>query len=70
MQDNTFLTDKLGPFYPFIMAISLGQFISGLLSTLVSVVILIYYLSILKINVVNPHYERSWIKYIKSWFAK
>lgn len=70
MQENTFLTDKLAPFAPLLMTISLGQFLSGLLSTLVSVVILIYYLSILKINVINPHYGKSWLKYIKSIFKK
>ena len=33
-----------------------------------SVVASVYFISMIKINVVNKHYERSWVKYFKSWF--
>jgi hypothetical protein len=35
-----------------------------------SICISVYYISMLKRNVVNKDYQRSWVKYFKSWFKK
>lgn len=40
------------------------------LATLVGLTTLIYYASMLKVNVIDKHYNRSWIKYFKSFFCK
>lgn len=41
-----------------------------ILATLVALTTLIYYGSMLKVNVINKHYSGSWIKYFKSFFCK
>lgn len=35
-----------------------------------SICISVYYLSMLKSNVINKDYNRSWLAYFKSWFRK
>jgi hypothetical protein len=40
------------------------------LATLVALITIIYYGSMLKVNVVNKVYSGSWIKYFKSFFCK
>ncbi len=40
-----------------------------ILGTLVALTTLIYYGSMLKINVVDTRYDGSWIKYFKSFFT-
>jgi hypothetical protein len=41
-----------------------------LLATLVALITIVYYGSMLKVNVVNKVYDGSWIKYFKSFFCK
>jgi len=41
-----------------------------LLATVVALTTIIYYGSMLKVNVVNKVYDGSWIKYFKSFFCK
>ncbi len=41
-----------------------------ILGTLVALTTLIYYGSMLKINVINPHFDGSWMKYFKSFFKR
>lgn len=41
-----------------------------ILGTLVALTTLTYYGSMLKVNVVNKHYDGSWKKYFKSFFKK
>jgi hypothetical protein len=41
-----------------------------ILGTLVALTTLTYYGSMLKVNVVNKHYDGSWKKYFKSIFKK
>tara|TARA_R110000803_G_scaffold35749_2_gene77164 strand:+ start:688 stop:894 length:207 start_codon:yes stop_codon:yes gene_type:complete len=41
-----------------------------LLATVVALITIIYYGSMLKVNVVNKVYDGSWIKYFKSFFCK
>ena len=41
-----------------------------ILATLVALTTLIYYGSMLKVNVINKHYSGSWIKYFKSFFCR
>ena len=43
---------------------------NDLLATVVALTTIIYYGSMLKINVVNKVYGGSWIKYFKSFFCK
>ena len=38
-----------------------------LLATLVALITIVYYGSMLKVNVVNKVYDGSWIKYFKSF---
>ena len=40
------------------------------LATVVALITIIYYGSMLKVNVVNKVYDGSWIKYFKSFFCK
>jgi len=40
------------------------------LASLVAIVTIIYYGSMLKVNVVNKFHDRSWIKYFKSFFCR
>lgn len=61
------MTHKLahiGEFILMLMVIKI-QPIFGILASFIGAV---YYLSVLKVNVVNKEYGRSWIKYIKSIF--
>tara|TARA_R110002167_G_scaffold197768_2_gene400756 strand:+ start:456 stop:662 length:207 start_codon:yes stop_codon:yes gene_type:complete len=41
-----------------------------LLATVVALITIVYYGSMLKVNVVNKVYDGSWIKYFKSFFCK
>tara|TARA_R110000868_G_scaffold823_6_gene6228 strand:+ start:5753 stop:5959 length:207 start_codon:yes stop_codon:yes gene_type:complete len=41
-----------------------------ILGALVALITIIYYGSMLKVNVVNKVYDGSWIKYFKSFFCK
>jgi len=41
-----------------------------LLATLVALITIVYYGSMLKVNVVNKVYDGSWLKYFKSFFCK
>jgi hypothetical protein len=41
-----------------------------ILGALVALSTLIYYGSMLKVNVINPHFDGSWIKYFKSFFKR
>jgi hypothetical protein len=41
-----------------------------ILGTLVALTTLTYYGSMLKVNVINKHYDGSWKKYFKSIFKK
>jgi len=40
------------------------------LATIVALITIIYYGSMLKVNVVNKVYNGSWIKYFKSFFCR
>ncbi len=51
---------------PFIFMVINWQPIVGAISGVIAGV---YYLSMLKVNVINPFHEGSWIKYIKSIFS-
>lgn len=41
-----------------------------ILATLVALTTLVYYGSMLKLNVIDKHYNGSWLKYFKSFFCK
>jgi len=41
-----------------------------ILATLVALTTLIYYGSMLKVNVIDKHHNGSWLKYFKSFFCK
>lgn len=41
-----------------------------ILATIVAIITIIYYGSMLKVNVVNKVYSGSWIKYFKSFFCR
>lgn len=41
-----------------------------ILGAIVAVTTFVYYGSMLKVNVVDKHYKRSWCNYIKSFFLK
>jgi hypothetical protein len=43
---------------------------SSVLAAIGSICITVYYLSMLKKNVINIDFNRSWIKYFKAWFKK
>lgn len=63
MQKHEMLGEKLLIILsPIMINIGLGSILSGL----GSIVIIIYYLSKLKKEIINPDYEGSWVKYIKS----
>lgn len=42
----------------------------NILAGLGSLVVIIYYLSMLRKNVVNKDFGGNWIKYLKSWIGK
>jgi hypothetical protein len=52
----------------FIIMIFLFMSASAFIASIGSICICVYYLSMLKINVVNKHYGKSWLKYLKSIF--
>lgn len=67
MQHHEFFSEKLLiTLTPVLLAMNVGHFLSGLSSF----VIITYYLSKLKKEVVNVDYEGSWVKYIKSMLKK
>lgn len=43
---------------------------SNILAALGSLAVIIYYLSMLRRNVVNKDFGGNWKKYIRSWFSK
>ena len=42
----------------------------GIVSILTSIVMIVYFGSLLKINVVDLKYNGSWKQYFKSWFKR
>lgn len=44
------------------------SFVTPLLSALASVVVIFHFLTMIKRNVINPDYDRSWKKFIKATF--
>lgn len=67
MQNHEIFPEKLLiALTPFLLAMHVGSILSGLSS----VVIITYYLSKLKKDVVNQDYGGSWIAYIKSIIKK
>ncbi len=51
-----------------ILAITFLILAPGVFSIILSVFGTIYFISMLKMNVVNTLYEGSWVQFIKSWF--
>lgn len=60
MNTNTLISEIIALTY-LILAPSVFSIILSLCGT-------VYFLSMLKMNVINKEYQGSWIKFIKSWF--
>lgn len=62
MNTNTIISE--------IIALTFLILAPGVFSIILSVCGTIYFVSMLKMNVVDPIYKGSWWKYIKSWITK